>query len=314
MEKAYRQARLLQRYREAEYRALARVGSPPFKIRIAPEIEACMPVDSEPKPTLPPHILQAAGFTHSAQVEVEVNRRKFVLVTDASVACEHGFMNCEYVLRDDDIVMYTPRETGEVERLFDDIAALWREKKLQEGINQTDSMHVHVSLYDDHGPMTTTTHPFLEFFLQTIFVREGVLQQWAEKLNPTMRQTQPALPMRIAPFNDFYPRFDLNVKPIGDDRYADVKGNQRHIHVEFRSMSSFHRLNKQQFVRYMQLIYELMERALSISSDVGQWEDVLGSKRVVVDIHGAGVQPEASGKILLAEAAGYTVNTIDPDE
>lgn len=315
MDGAYARAMLLTRWQRRYCGPVKRSRATPFKIRVAPEVEACMPADSEPKPILPPHILTAGGFAAPPPVEVKVNGRTFHLVTDASVACASGGLrDCEYILRDDDLVMFTPESPEQVEDLFDDLAALWDEKRLQEGLNQTDSMHVHVSLYDDHNrPITTTTHPFLEFFIQTLYIRGNKLEYWARELHPHVRRTLAPLPKRIAPFDDFYPRYDLNVKPIGDSRYADVHGDQRHVHVEFRAMSSFHRLSKAQFVRYIELIYELMEQALEISSDIAKWAGVLGPERVVA-VHDSGIRGEATPTIRLAEAAGYTVHTVDPDE
>ena len=308
-------AMILQQWQPGYRGTGKRSRATPFKIRVAPEVEACMPVDSEPKPVLPSHIMTAGGFTPSPPVEVEVNGRMFQLVTDSSVACgSEGFTNCEYILRDDDIVMFTPEAPEQIEALFDDLTALWHEKKLQEGINQTDSMHLHVSLYDEaNRPITTTTHPFLEFFIQTIYIRDHTLEYWAKELGPNIRRTQSPLPKRIAPFDDFYPRYDLNVKPIGDERYTNVNGNQRHVHIEFRSMSSFHKLNKEQFVKYMELIYEFMRQALEISTDITQWKNVLGSDRVI-DVYGSGIRDEALPTLRLAEAAGYTVNIVEPDD
>ena len=80
--------------------------------------------------------------------------------------------------------MYTPRNQDEVRKLFKDIECLWKERGLAEGQKETDSMHVHVSLYDSNGKeITTTTHPFLEFFMQTIYVRDKVAEQWKEEIH-----------------------------------------------------------------------------------------------------------------------------------
>lgn len=296
-----------------QYCSTKRARLEPFKIRIAPEIEACMPIDSEPQPVpRSADILTAFGFEPDPLVQVQVGDRIFNLVMDFSVECEKNWTNCEYTLPDNDIVMFTRDAPQQVEKLYDDLKKLWDEKNLKQALYQTDSMHVHVSLYDDNDrPITTTTHPFLEFFLQTIYVK-GTLKEWAKKV-PGIRQKDPLPQERVAPSDDFHPRYDLNVKPISDDRYADVNNGERHIHVEFRSMSSFDLLSREEFVRYIELIYNLMEQAMEISSDVTRWESVLGSNREI-RVYGSGIREQALPAIERARSSGYTVITIEPDD
>jgi hypothetical protein len=284
-------------------------GPPSLMIRIAPEIEACMPQDSKPAPSLKP----VPGFSDSSPpVVVTVGKRSYHLVEDASVRCASGLRNCEYTLTDDDVVMYSPDATENVDKLFDDLTVLWGEKGLKEGLNETDSMHIHVSLYDsEKRPITTTTHPFLEFFMQTIFATGEVMASWRETL-PKLRLTVPPLRERIAPDDLHDKLFDLNVKPIMDERYKDVNNDERHIHVEFRSMCSFHRLTKMEFRLYVELIYEFMLTMLQLSSNLKEWENYISKPEI--KIYGSGVVLEkAKDEIDAARRAGYTVVTTEPE-